>query len=427
MAKPTGFAAGFGTGFGVGRYRYSLAPWVWNAGGNGLNYWRLPDSSVGGVDLRNLSSQAIAGGAAQGFCFTASMQPVNGNEIADCLDFRDEAATPTMQDGWQSSLGYRPQGAKLVDLLWDQLTNGADPSGQNGPLPLMPTIAGVLELRMGGHSVVKSERFIWGAHPHTGRVRDVLRREFRQHHERDPDHARRVLDYWCRQHRTDWREFVPRDLLPHVPGPLPHATTLTDDFNRADGTTIGDQLTWTEYKDNATADSWSTVSNVARATSVGASGLQSARAESDLSSSNNYGQCSIVTLGSGSQNVQLGATARHSSSDATYYGCRLLQINDQFQLVKSVAGTLTQLGSSFATTPAPPQTAKTEANGSSIAAYLDGVSRASATDTAIASGTRCGICGYTESTNIGEVDSFTAADLAAAGAQPSYLSLLGVG
>src|SRR5690606_35735753 len=65
------------------------------------------------------------------------------------------------------------------------------------------------------------------------------------------DHARRVLDWHAKRHRLPWQEIVPQRLKSHVEGPLPHATTVSDDFNRADedpitGWTIfGDNTDWT--------------------------------------------------------------------------------------------------------------------------------------------------------------------------------------
>jgi hypothetical protein len=85
-------------------------------------HWRLPGVS-GGVDLRPLALQASQGGQA-GYGFAS----------------REESISPAVLDEWAAKCGYRPQGKNRVDLLWDQLTNGSDPAGDEGPKPLMPGV-----------------------------------------------------------------------------------------------------------------------------------------------------------------------------------------------------------------------------------------------------------------------------------------------
>src|SRR5207253_2934705 len=92
-------------------------------------------------------------------------------------------------------------------------------------------------------------------------------------------------------------------------------TTITDDFNRADGTTIGNQLTWTEV-----AGTWDTVSNQVQMTGPASdSATYSARAESDLSSADHYAQLVYVNAGTVTTQAHLGPAARFSPSAQTHY------------------------------------------------------------------------------------------------------------
>src|SRR5687768_5035121 len=158
MARKRSYGMRVGLQSGVLPYRYSLVPWVWDTSHPVSPFWRLP-ASVGGIDLRPLPAQALAGGAPQGRGFCVTRGAVTGDELVAAYHPADALSTTTMRDGWQGAMGYRPAGATLLDLLWDQLTAGADPSGVSGPKPLMPTTQGNLEVWLGGHSLVRRERF----------------------------------------------------------------------------------------------------------------------------------------------------------------------------------------------------------------------------------------------------------------------------
>jgi hypothetical protein len=383
---------------GVLPYRYALVPWVWDTSG-GLSRWRLPASSVGGVDLRPLSAQGVAGGAPQGFAFCTSLQSVTGTAIATVPHMGEANVTTAMQDAWEGATAYRPQGAKLVDLLFDQLTTGSDPDGIDGPKPLMPTVGGQLELHVGGHSLVKSERFRFGIHPHTGKVRDLLRRQFEDQWEatNGDDHCRRCLDFTCKKYKVaDWREFVPVRLHAHVPGRLPHATTVTDNFNRADG---GLGASWT-----AQSGTWAISTNEA-GTSAGA-GWNMARYESDLSSDDHYSQIEARVVTS----AYYGGACRCSSSAVTFYS---VGGDGNLYLFKLVAGTQTTLTGGAAQAYVVGQNWRSSADGSTIKGYANAVEKASTTDTAITGNLRAGMSQFG---NAGRLhDNFEAADLGGGG------------
>jgi hypothetical protein len=409
MAKPRGFSSGFAPGFGVGRYRYALTPYVWDTSDADNPHWRLPSSCVGAVDLRPFPAQGIAGGAPQGFAFVASMQPVEGVSVITSLHMNDADATNGMRDAWEAGTGYRPAGAKLVDLLWDQMTVGADPSGEAGPKPLMPTVGGLLELWVGGHSRVKWEHFRWGAHPHTNRVQAVLQRDFEQMWEETNghDHCRRVLDYQCEKYRVaDWQAMIPQRLRAHVPGRLPHATTITDNFNRADNAdmSVGAPFSWTDVIGNQTI-----VSNTVRWDGVTA--VARARAESDLSSVDHYGQLAATAVSGGNRYAQVAA--RFATAADTAYWTRFVQSTSVFRIFKIVTGTQTALGAGTTQTYSAPDTIQMRCNGSTLDAYLNGASVESISDGSITTGTRCGI-GLNSAGTI-TLDDFEAADLAAGG------------
>lgn len=347
------------------------------------------------------------------------MQPEGGVAIATAMHMTEQNADSAMQDAWQSAMGYRPQGARLVDLLWDQLTAGSDPSGESGPKPLMPTVSGELELHVPGHSLVKSERFRFGIHPHTNRVQDVLRRDFEKTWERTNghDHCRRVLDFTCEKYRVnEWREFVPQRLHAHVPGRLPHATTITDHFQRSDADALGNSSegwSWSEL----TGDMDITNNSFAYIPDSSTGILCMARANSDLSGTDHYSQVLVRSQSDFFQNA--GAVARKDdTATITYYAGRFFWSNGSQSgaIHKVVTGTATSLASASQTLNTTSQyTAELEANGSNLSLARDGSAVTSVTDTAISGGLRCGMAGQRHASG-GTVsfDNFEAADLAVA-------------
>lgn len=402
MAKPSGFSRGFGPGFGVGRYHYELTPWLWDT--SPLPAWRMAASCVGSVDLRPLSAQALAGGAPQGVAFAASLQPTGGVQICRSLHFSQEAATSLMQDAWQGEMGYRPAGANVVDLLWDQLTTGADPSGESGPKPLMPGRNG-LELWLPGHSLVKREAFRWGVHPHTNRVQAVLQRDFeRLWEERNGhDHCRRVLDYACKKFGVeDWQEFVPTRLRPHVPGRLPHATIITDDFDRANNASLGSSpegWSWAELGDSTLSIN----SNQVFQSNGDNDGV--ARAESDLSSADHYAQI-VAVVGTPCPCV------RFDAASLTYYLGAIRTDLAVRMLYKRVSSTYTQLALDTVANAAN-DVVKLDVAGSTLTLYRNGVSVLSITDSSISAGIRTGIANLAGFDDL-RGDDFEASDGAAA-------------
>lgn len=402
MANPRkGWSERFDSRFGVNRYHYALVPWVWDTTSMPMHHWRGPASAVGLVDFRSIPQQSIAGGAPQGFAFCASTQPTGGIEIAHSLNFINEQATNGMRDAWESEMGFRPIGGpNIVDLPWDQLTTGSDPSGENGPKPLMPGTDGFLKLYLGGHSLAKSELFQWGIHPHTNRVRDVLRRQFAEQHERHQEHARKVLDFWCEKYRVDdWKEFVPQNLHAHVPGRSKHDTTIIDDLNRADGDTIGNQLSWTEVLGD-----FDTASNQV-VKSATANTVEHARAESALSSDDHYAQVLRVAAPGGNYSGPCARIPASPSTDKTFY---TIWADNTSYLVKLVAGTQTNMVTGA--NGMASEIYKVQADGSTIKGFFAGVENLSVTDTAITGNLYCGLNIFGTDAIL---DDFQAADLGA--------------
>jgi len=382
-----------------------LGPWQWDESTPSLPHWALPLGCQSAVDLRSLPDQGQRGGTPGVGVFVTDA--ALSSEYVLLGEHPTARASAQGRSAWESLTGYAAQGARVVDLVWDHLTFGADPDGGTGPKPLLPGRNGGIhwsELHLGGNH--RNEPFVWGEDAvATERVRELLRRDFRRTFAdaqagrlNDRKHHRRILDMLCEQYGVaDWREFVPADLRADIPGRLPHKTTITDPFTRGDQVGLGtssEGWSWT-----IVAGTINIVSNKAVST---LNQLNLARAEIDLSSADHYAQALSVTS---PDNRGLGACVRFHGTDQTFY----FYTRDGNRLFKAIAGTntlLAQAGSS----PAPPFTLKTQANGSAITGHYDGVQQVSATDTSITGNTRTGL-----RQDVIQSDDYQAADLAAGG------------
>lgn len=401
--------------------RWYVGPWVWDTSIT-PGVWR-PPTGCGGLDFRPLPEQAQFGG-------TPGLGLFFGDVVINSPDYtligngswydikpvgRERAAIPRRR-------GYNPKGDDLVGIIFDVLTDGSDPAGLEATKPLRPTAAGRLEVNC---RQKHAENFKWGK-GHTGNLRAQYRGGFMRYWVKDQTHARKVLGSWCIQYGfrldgTDWHEFVPPGLWGDVPGPLPPETTITESFNKADSETLGPDLTWSEYTSAGAGTSagskFQVVSNMCY-DSGGDGNWGYARAESDLSSDDHYGQFVLKGLGSsGASNSQIGPACRFATgTTGECYLVRAAQIDDTYRLVKSTSGgALTDLAT-VSLAAGVDDVIKVQADGSTIKGYVNAVERHSVTDTAITGNTRCGLFVYAPAAE-GNAwgDSFEAADLAAAG------------
>lgn len=441
MPRPQPFDISFDRrSFGVGSYWYCLVQYTWieltdvDDEGNPIvvgGCWTLPKSVVGSIDLRPLSAQATAGGPPQGYAFVTSIQPI-GTVIAHCLNFTREGATAAMRDAWEAIMDYRPSGDNLVDLIRDQLTNGSDPSGENGPKPLMPTTANTLEMWVGGHSRVYTEQFQLGKHPHSNRVRDVLRATVRSAFgDGTTQHYRKVLGDMVLKYRLkrgQWMDLVPRDLRRYVLHPLLPSTNIADTFDRPNdqdlnasnsGKTLdgaaGTWL-WADVSGDpriAGNDSWAPTTNSTICTS---------RADQDLSTDDHFSEILIGTASASGGARYAAVCARFEAAADTWYGAYQENFGAaagdlDLRIVKNVAGVLTVLGSALGN-----QTVlglkRISCNGSTLESYSGGVLVESITDVSLTGQLRAGLGALNSNWRI---SSWQAEDLAVAAAYARQL------
>src|ERR1044072_4222710 len=171
-------------------------------------------------------------------------------------------------------------------------------------------------------------------------------------------------------------------------------TVFTDDFNRADG---------------APGSGWVLVSGpwtiISQQLSAGAAGgTVVIRAPTAMASSDHSAQITIAATTSASQGVWC-----RGNSDLTS-GYVLRNNGSSWALFSVVGGTFTSIGT-YAAAAAPGDVAKIQVAGSTITAYINGISRISVTNTAVTTGTAVGL--RADSTSALRFDDFSAADASA--------------
>jgi hypothetical protein len=407
----------------VGRYYY-LAPWRLVTDDDGATYYAPPEGTIGLVDLRPPED-----GSGSGYGFFATAEPLTDS---DYTPFGDAAGTrldalamdASARSLWASMLGITetiPPGS-LLDVLWWTLTTLADPTGEVRARPILPTHRGVLELHLGGHSLVRSRRFGGLDDPAWPVVREQVRasvRQIRLRALRDP-HARRddrgrpvihrqYLEAMRRKLRLrgeQWRELRAPG-LDEDEGPILPTTTITDDFDRANAEALGTSAegwSWTEViGDLDIFNNQAIYLNQADS---------AARAELDLSSDDHYAQVSVTASGGGSTNREVMTRfSSDASPDHDYYRfiTRSTSSNTH-RLFKVVNGTSTQIGATVdEEAPSMPFTLRGESDGSSHALKIGGVTKITQTDTAITGHLRTGFGASTSPT--AAFDNFEAGDL----------------
>ena len=399
-----------------------VAPWEWRTSDPGDILWANPSpSGVGSLDLRSLPQQGVAGGTPRGLGCFVTRQPDQNLDIP-LGDGLDAHVTMSVRRAVETVLDL-PVGAVAsdtpLDVLWELLTVHADPTGRARWKPLMPTVEGNLELRWGGFSLVRRERYDPARHPLPVEVNREDYRRIRQETmeglivNRDEEFHLQYLQMLTEKYqRVGLRaeDLVPRDLP--FEGTRPHRTTLTEEWNCADSSAINCDQTWTE-----TTDKFEIKSNKL---DTDANGYGKARLESDLASADHdaiVASMHLTSASAGRDNRAATLVRYHGSDDTFYWGRIKAKNSNDADILKTVTGTATVIGTSADGGLSQPATWKhtTEINGSTLRLLIDDVEKRSGTDTAITSNTRTGVYGGAgDRTTHFNADGLTAADLAAA-------------
>jgi hypothetical protein len=397
---------------------WHVGPWQWNTVGR-MQCWTPPDNCIGAIDLRSIPQQSVAESQGGSGVFLCSERLSSEYELLGAGDWREVKTSQRLKERIPRRARTRqPKGDDLLSHILDAVCDGSDPTGDDFAKPLMPDGGMRIVLNVGPF------RYEWKTAPwnyHWDKIQDVERASIQSAFDeatsgkmRDREHHRRILDAMCEKYNLegadDWKAFIPAKLRKQITGRLKHETTLSDNFNRADADSLGtssEGWSWSELQGDIDI-----VSNKAQSTASNGTD-QTAIAASDLSSTDHYVQANIDITGG---DVNPGLVARKdSSATLTYYLLTSLYAADSARIFKRVNGTFSQLTASAKTfTAGVGYLLKGQCNGSALELFVDGASSASVTDTAITTGTRCGIRSDAVAT-FATWDNWTASDLVASG------------
>src|SRR3990167_7713733 len=121
---------------GVADFIYQFVHYEWRESGSLAGY-HLPVGAVGGMDFGTIPDMSVANGD-RPMALVWSKQLHSGAIELGRGDCREINTTDLMRDAWESALGFRPEGDKLVNLIADQFTRGSNPSGDTACKPLIP-------------------------------------------------------------------------------------------------------------------------------------------------------------------------------------------------------------------------------------------------------------------------------------------------
>jgi hypothetical protein len=328
-------------------------------------------------------------------------------------DLRELSFSALDASAWQSLVGpviSRNGSTKLSDALLEQFTDSADPTGSEWNKPIIPGVYSPsetleAEIVLPGHSRIASRVFLgfkanrWGSH-----IRDIIRRDLDEY-ENTPA-AGRLQDKWLevwggytqkyfgRHDRAGAAELLSTRMKPVAAGRKPRKpkTSYTDNFDRADSSTLG--AGWTLYTSIAAAYGISSNRAIGgKAATWGSNAIESVRFDSDVSSIDHWTTLIMydyVAVYSG--DTWSGPSCRFSASAHTsYYYAQITRPSaGNNRLDKVVAGTMTNLGGAGAAN-ADGDLLQVSATGSSLVGKKNNVTQITVTDTAISSGTRGGI------------------------------------
>lgn len=380
----------------MARYYY-LGPWVWQSGDEAA--WVAPEHTVGLVDLRPLAS-------VETFGFFATDTPLAGEDylyLGDSL----HGGVGGINGLWNGALGTSAAGDNVLDLLWNTLTLQGDPDGAALCPPLMPTHRGMMELHLGGHSLVRARSFQGKSDPAWARVQALMQRNYRRldneakgradkienargkdplaklsasEREQLADEERDTPLKWLTTMRSKLRcndaDLIPAD-MPKARGKRPE-TIWSDAFTRANQSGLGTSSEGWSWTNINTTSGFSISSNAAVALSASPDTMEAAIAA--LSTDDMQVQ---LVYSSGSATARIGPSCRNDGTTNTaYLGWHRTTSGGNHRIRKLISGTPTDLINATSAISLP-ATIILSANGSTLSITSGGTLRGTVTDTAI--------------------------------------------
>lgn len=363
----------------------------------------LDDRDFVVLDLRSPAAATSAGWSVAQYSGDAPASHVVLSVKENPVDLRPGGS---LRQAWSRATGKNPVGDTLADWIDGHFDSQADHTGATGARPVWPkSRQGFVDYSLGPYSFRRTFVATGSRSPVSPHVRQLQADYAAIRAVSGAVEARRWLTRIVESRSIKGRQYeLIQGTFVSDGRPLPHSTAIAESFDKANGTTLGPDLSWTEHLADFT------VSSNSLAFSQAAHGYCSAN--NDLGS-DHY---SIANLPFGTTSFA-GPTTRTSATAGTgsqpccyavyHVGSGLYRLRKYTQ-----GQTFSEIASATVTQPSGAYPLKLTANGSSLVVNVDGTDRISATDSTLATPQRCGCFIYGTSPKI---DSFSAGDCGGGG------------
>lgn len=385
---------------------YYVGSWVWQS-----DMWTAPDPFISSFDLRSLPAQSVAGRDGEISCCAIFVTDSPSNQDWRLLGTSANPETPIdpkILDELAVQLAISPLTANtLQGVLYELVISKADPLGVSAWKPVKADSERIVKFSIAD---LEYERPATDGSIEWSNTVAIERETYAKAREeslaKSDDHYLKVLDALADKYDVDYRTFLGG--LPDE-GTKPHETAHFEDWDGC--TTLSTDLTWDENFDGTDWNCDTVETNQAHI--LGAVGVDGAKADHNLSTTDQQGALTIVDWTVGSGNLNGGVICRkEDNTTATYYIARgWVSGGTQYDISKRIAGATTMLAAYFVL-PVDGDSIVLRLDGSVLSLFVNGTLRIETTDTAITLGLQCGI--FTQSTggaaNEIDVDNWSAQD-----------------
>lgn len=375
--------------------KYYLGPYIWDG-----NLYVHPTGATSAIDLRNhekMSTPNLSNGIG---LFTGDINDSNYAELKNIS---------LAKDTWQSLVGYRPEGDTVNSLIFDHLTNGADPKGLDQAKPLMPSARRLnifLENRL-----IKTKRFDFGTSPETNKIQAVLQEEYQKVYDNHYEMRKKFLGYHgIKLDLSDPENFLIPIGLPKEKPEKP-TTVLNESFNGSDKAQLGQDLTWAE---GGIDNWWDNFNNHGRRINIAANeDRRMSYATATLSGTDQ--ECTTnLAVQDNNEITYAGPAVRRNGITITFYANHLIRNvggGNTIAILKVINNNGSIISSTIGVSLSIPYESKLQVIGSDLKSFVDSVLQNSVTDTAIPGGLQCGLWGRRNTSAEVEFDDFLANDI----------------
>jgi len=296
----------------------------------------------------------------------------------------------------------------IKEIIYELLTDKADPFGQNFIKPILPDEKLKLKVFIGNEGLIKETTLIPFKSKEWDIVLKTIQNDYREKLKTENYISiAKWLDLLEDQYKVSYLTFIPDDSIKIVS--LPHATIFTEGFGCTNRDLATDcERAWT----NLASSTLNIISNVLFMN--GTSNVTTYyRDDDDTSTSNMYSQAEFRSYPTAYSEMGVIIRKDSSATMTMYEGRAINDTSDTMDIVLNNAGSRSVACSGVSVTLSNGETNKLQASGSTLTMFQAGVTKPTCTESTISSGTRGGFYNFQSTIDSsGTYDNFEVGDLA---------------